>query len=120
MKYIILLTIIFFTWGCHIFSKTETLMGKYFLSDGTVIEVIFVGYGSTSPNVIWVTKLKDDRRIAIGEIEGPDFRKKVNVFQTDNKHIKVRLTDTMLFKGQYNDYQINLDTIIDRNHGSPF
>ncbi len=121
MKYFISVIIICSLNSCFRFGKNEVLMAKHILTDGTIIEIRYIGYGATTPSVVWASKKpKNEKNIIIGKILNFNDRNKVNITQVDNGHINIRLTDTIIFKGKFNDFFIDLNNKIEPNDGSPY
>ena len=93
------------------FEKEEKLMAEYKLKDGNVIELRYVGYGATTPNIIQVNKKNpnEDTSVLIEKIEGFDYNYKVEFNQINDTLLKVTLIDTSSFKGNHMDWMINLN-----------
>jgi hypothetical protein len=77
--------------------------------------------GATIPDVTWIRKvLKNGDSYFIGKIKAVFAGDKVTISQLSNTIIKIRFTDTTIWKGQFRDFTINLNKRIELNDDSPY
>ncbi len=94
-------------------------MATQTLKDGSIITLYYLGRGATAQDVIWVTKSSKNKKKYIGKFKWFDDKSsKINIWQINDTLIKIRLTDTTIWKGVFTDFTINLNNKIETNDGS--
>ena len=117
---LITLFIILFTGCLDLGSSEETLIGKQVIKDGSVIELYGRGGGATAADIIWVKRTPYNKDEYIGKIKWSLFEAKKEIWQTNDSIIKIKLTDTSIFKGNFRVYTINIHNKVRPNDGSMY
>ena len=119
MRYFVPLIAAFIFSSC---SDTDdfTLVGQATINDNDHIELLYRGGGATAPDIIWVQKTSNNQKNFIGKIKWFQGGYESKIWQINDSIIKVRLTDTLIFKGKFRDFTLNLNNRILPNDGSMF
>ncbi len=97
-----------------------TVIRQTTLKNNVQIKLLYRGGGATAPDVIWVQKTFRNQKSYIGKIKWSSNSDESNIWQVNDSIIRVRLTDTLFFKGQFRDFTLNLNDAIYPNDGSAF
>lgn len=112
MKNLLFTCMVFSATSClTMFDSKEDLMGKFILKDGNLIEVINVGTGATSPDVIWINKTnKNGERFSIDSIMigGGGLGYNLAFQQINDTLLKITFIDTLVFIDQKKEWLVNL------------
>jgi hypothetical protein len=119
MRYFVPLVAAFICWSCSD-ADDFTLVGQATIKDNEHIELLYRGGGATAPDIIWVQKTSNNQKTFIGKIKWYQDSYESKIWQVNDSIIKVRLTDTSTFKGQFRDFTLNLNNRIYPNDGSMF
>ena len=119
MKSFIFTTIICFFIGCS-FDDGLTKVGEQSLKDKSIIELCMRGGGATDIDVIWVRKTTGTNQKFIGRIKWYLNGFDTKIWQVNDSLIKVRLTDTINWKGTFRDFTLNLNNKVEPNDGSMY
>ncbi len=85
-------------------------MGSFILKDGTSIEVFYVKsfLGATTQNLARVYKKKGFHKKNIANLLGCVVKEdSVSLVYEDEKFIKIRFTDTAIYKGKFREIKID-------------
>jgi len=94
----------------NIFEKNQRLMGDFKLQNGNLIELYYIGYGATTPNVIWINEKKEaGGDTIINKIDGFDYKYIISFNQLNDSLLKIVFTDTAYFKGRQTERVVNLN-----------
>jgi len=119
MKYSLVTVFVIFFSGCLDLGKSEDiLIGKQLIKDGSVIELYAGGGGATAPDVVWVKRNPSNKGEYIGKIKWGLFEAESKIWQISDSIIKIRFTDTSIFKGKFRDYTINIYNKVRPHDGS--
>gem|GEM_PF-5706796 len=93
----------------ELFNKNERLINSYKLNNSNdVIELYFIGLGTTTNNVIEIRKTNSSQTKVIKKIKGPNDTYKVDIQQINDTLIKIVFTDTVGFKGAQREFVVNV------------
>lgn len=121
MKKFVLLLVFFILYGCN---EKKITMIHYQLKNGDGIELeysIGSALGATTPDVTWIKKIKKNGDgYLVGKIKAVFDHDRINIFQINDTIIKIRFTDTTMWKGQFRDYIVNINKRIELNDNSSY
>lgn len=110
MKSLLFISLAGFISCDNIFEKNQRLIGDFKLQNGNVIELYYIGYGATTPNVIWINEKKAaGSDTIINRIDGFDYKYTVSFNQLNDSLLKIVFTDTAYFKGRQTERIVNLN-----------
>jgi len=103
------------------FESNLERINKKALNDSTDIELYYGGGGATAPDVIWVRRIVKNKQQYIGKIKwsGTEWYK-TDIEQVNDTLIKIRITDTLNWKGRFREFIISINNRIEPNDGSMY
>ena len=121
MKYSILIILVLALSSCW---NRETTISQFNLSNGDVIKLIVYKdrpLGATFKSSLYVKRIfKDGNSVLMGQIQGFTRGYRPNFMQMNDSLLKIRLTDTLIFKGEFVDFIANLNRHIEPNEVPPY
>jgi hypothetical protein len=113
---VLFLFAIFFSGCFNLFEVEDKTLKIYSINDSTSIEVHSVMAGATTPDDIQIWKeINRGEKVLIKTIVGFDDTYKVDIEKIDDSLVKMKLSDTSIFKGSFREFIIDVnyvDTII--------
>ena len=112
-----ILTMLF---GCLSMVGDDVKIADKTLKDGSIIQLDYRGGGATAPDVIWVSRKRENDKILISKLKWFENGYTTEISQTTDDTINIKFTDTSGFKGHITIFKIGLRDTIHFNDGSPY